>query len=127
MLKRNRIMYATFVCIVILLGLASRAFPLDWWGDQYIGDVLWALMVFYLFATVFHRKDTYWIAVVAIGFAFAIEISQLYQGDWINSIRYTRVGGLILGYGFLWSDLVAYIVGVSIGAISDRYLYKSEG
>jgi len=41
-----------------------------------------------------------------------VELSQLYQGDWINGVRGTLPGRLILGQGFLWSDLIAYAVGI---------------
>jgi hypothetical protein len=36
---------------------------------------------------------------------------------WIDSIRHTTLGGLVLGYGFLWGDLVCYAVSVGLGAI----------
>ena len=56
------------------------------------------------------------VMLAALAFSFAIEFSQLYQADWINALRRTTLGGLILGYGFLWSDLVCYTVGILIGA-----------
>ena len=42
--------------------------------------------------------------------AFTIEISPLVRIDWLDTIRPTRLGTLLLGRGFLWSDLVAYTV-----------------
>ena len=51
-----------------------------------------------------------------------IEISQLYHAPWIDSIRATTLGGLILGFGFLWSDLICYTVGIVIGAIIDKII-----
>ena len=42
-------------------------------------------------------------------------MSQLYHAEWIDNIRATTLGGLVLGYGFLWSDLVAYTIGVGVG------------
>jgi hypothetical protein len=36
-------------------------------------------------------------------------------------IRRTTLGGLILGYGFLWSDLAAYLLGIMAGTIIDKY------
>ena len=44
-------------------------------------------------------------------------MSQLYHAPWIDSIRHTTLGGLILGYGFLWSDLACYAVGVGLGVV----------
>ena len=60
-------------------------------------------------------------------FAFLIESSQLYQAPWLNALRDTRLGGLILGYGFLWSDLVCYTVGIGIGyGFDTRWRRKRE-
>ena len=36
-----------------------------------------------------------------------VEESQLYHASWIDSIRGTTLGALVLGHGFLWSDLPA--------------------
>ena len=50
-------------------------------------------------------------------FCYFIEVSQLYQAGWINNLRNTTIGGLILGHGFLWSDILAYSFGVTIATI----------
>ena len=47
----------------------------------------------------------------------AVELSQLYHAPWIDSIRHTTIGGLILGFGFLWSDLACYSLGVGLGVL----------
>jgi hypothetical protein len=43
-------------------------------------------------------------------------VSQLHHAPWIDAIRNTRPGALVLGYGFLWSDLACYVAGVAIAA-----------
>ena len=47
-MKRNRLLYATFTILVIILGLSSRkfAFALPALLNNYLGDALWALMIF---------------------------------------------------------------------------------
>ena len=50
--------------------------------------------------------------VLALVFSYLIEISQLYHAPWIDAIRSTALGGLVLGFGFLWSDILCYTVGV---------------
>ena len=66
-------------------------------------------------------------AWIALAFSFAVEISQLYQADWINAIRHTTLGGLVLGFGFLWSDLLCYGVGVLLGVILEwQWIRKSR-
>ncbi|AFL99726.1 MULTISPECIES: DUF2809 domain-containing protein [Desulfitobacterium] len=122
--KRNRWTYLIFVGVTIILGLSSRQFSgyLPYTINLYLGDALWALMVFFMFCFIFRLKGTGWLAAVALLFTFGIEISQLYHAPWIDAIRQTRLGGLVLGYGFLWRDLVAYTIGVAVGAVIDRLI-----
>jgi glycopeptide antibiotics resistance protein len=63
----------------------------------------------------FPAKKLWLIAVYTYGFALAIEISQLYHAPWIDRIRVTFLGKMILGFGFLWSDVFVYAIGVLIG------------
>lgn len=124
--KRNRILYAIFTIIVIVLGLSSRkfAYALPDILNAYLGDALWALMIFTGFGFLFPKLETKKLAVISLIFCYGIEISQLYHAEWIDSIRATTLGGLVLGYGFLWSDLVAYTIGVGVGMICELILRK---
>jgi hypothetical protein len=116
--KRNRVMQAVMIIGVIILGLASRkmASILPNFLNVYLGDALWALMVFIGVGFIFRKMETTKVALIGISFCYLIELSQLYQANWINEIRRTTLGGLVLGYGFLWSDLLAYFIGISVGA-----------
>ena len=62
-------------------------------------------------------------ALAALLFSYCIEISQLYQAGWINAIRGTTLGALVLGHGFLWSDMVCYTVGVGLAVLIDFYTF----
>jgi hypothetical protein len=85
----------------------------------YSGDTLWALAAYLGTGLVLPRASTRTIALLAMIFSVAIELSQLYHAPWIDSIRHTTLGGLILGFGFLWSDLSCYAVGVGLGVMID--------
>ncbi len=61
-----------------------------------------------------------------MAFAVAIDLSQLYHAPWIDSIRQTTIGGLILGFGFLWSDLACYALGVGLG-VAIETLWRGIG
>ncbi|SFD20498.1 Protein of unknown function [Bacillus sp. 491mf] len=119
--KRNRLLYAMMTIIVIILGLTSRkiAHVLPHILNTYLGDALWALMIFVGFGFIFKSAQTKVIALLALIFCYIIEFSQLYHASWIDHIRETTLGGLILGYGFLWSDLLAYAIGIGVGVISE--------
>ena len=122
-MRRNRILYLILTIITIILGLLSRKVQgLPQIISSYSGDALWALMVFFLFSFLFNKISTIFILVISIIFSYGIEISQLYHAPWIDSIRATTLGGLILGFGFLWSDLICYTVGIVIGAIIDKII-----
>lgn len=124
-MKRNRILYLILTIITIILGLLSRKVQgLPQIISSYSGDILWALMVFFLFSFLFNKKSTIFILVISIIFSYGIEISQLYHVHWIDSIRATSLGGLILGFGFLWSDIVCYTVGIIIGSVIDFIINK---
>lgn len=121
MIKATRVQYCFIVLAVIALGLLSRKLPVPLW----IGDMLWALMVYFIVRVFFIKYMVSKVAIIALLFSLCIEFSQLYQAPWINSLRQTLPGRLILGQGFLWSDLLAYTLGVGIGALADRALSKS--
>ncbi|MEB9682511.1 hypothetical protein BK742_28020 [Bacillus thuringiensis serovar pingluonsis] len=124
--KRNRLLYATFTIIVIILGLSSRkfAYALPELLNDYLGDTLWALMIFIGFGFLFPKIETKKLAFISLIFCGGIEMSQLYHAEWIDNIRATTLGGLVLGYGFLWSDLVAYTIGVGVGFLFEFILRR---
>ncbi|MBH0320680.1 ribosomal maturation YjgA family protein [Bacillus cereus] len=124
--KRNRVVYALFTIVIIILGLSSRkfAFALPHLLNDYLGDALWALMIFTGFGFLFPKTETKKLAFISLMFCYGIEVSQLYHANWIDSIRATTLGGLVLGYGFLWSDVVAYTIGVGVGILCEVIFRK---
>lgn len=124
--KRNRLLYFILIGIVIILGLGSRRYSHTFphWLNLYIGDALWATMIFFIVGFILKKKSIKLVGFIAWAFCILIEISQLYQGEWINALRHTRIGGLALGYGFLWSDIVAYTIGIAIGIIFEMIVFN---
>jgi len=122
--KRNRLLYLLMASAVICLGLLSRKMTdhLPDLANLVLGDALWALMIYLLFGMVFRNWPVKKVAVIGLAFCFVIELSQLYHDRWIDGIRSTTLGGLVLGFGFLWSDLVAYSIGIGFGIIVDYFV-----
>ncbi|WP_032725488.1 DUF2809 domain-containing protein [Bacillus sp. FSL K6-1560] len=114
-MKRNRWIYAVFTILIIGLGLGSRAYSrvLPDTLNTYLGDSLWAAMIFTGCGFLFRRLKTMITGIISLSFCFVIEFSQLYHAEWIDQIRDTSLGGLVLGYGFLWSDIEAYTIGIA--------------
>ena len=61
------------------------------------------------------------VALIAVGFAWSIEFLQLYHADWIEAVRSMRLGRMVLGTTFNGPDLLAYVVGVVLGALAEGF------
>lgn len=122
---KKRRLYFFMVVLTIGLGLASRKFIFVFPDSiaPYIGDTLWAMMVYFGFQFLPPNGTLIKSLLLAFIFSYLIEFSQLYQADWINQIRASTLGGLVLGYGFLIQDLVSYAIGILIGFCLDYHLY----
>lgn len=125
--KRNRIIYLAGVFAFIALGLLSRSdmFQKPVFIKEYASDTLWALVVYLIIAFFVPRLPIKVVILAAAIFSFTVEVSQLYHAPWIDGLRHIRLVGLVIGFGFLWSDLICYGVGVIIGASLDLlYIYR---
>lgn len=120
----KRVAYFTVTVLVMLMGLLSRKFMFIFPQKiaPFIGDMLWAMMVYFGFRFLIPKLELFKSFSIALIFSFTIEISQLYQADWINAIRSTTIGSLVLGHGFLWMDLISYSIGIIIAVIIDKVL-----
>jgi hypothetical protein len=125
---RSRPLYALVAVLVVGIGLLWRSgqLPLSSFIAKYGGDALWALLVFCLFGFIFRRISTARLFLISICFAWAIEFSQLYHAPWIDSIRSMRIGRFILGTTFNLPDLLAYLIGVAIGAMGERLFLNPD-
>lgn len=122
-MKRNIALYLVLFLATIAAGLFTRAdvLVLPDFVSLYVGDTLWAMMVFWLMCCISPRAKTVFIALLASGFCFAIELSQLYHAPWIDTLRAYKLGGLVLGFSFSYIDLLCYSVGVLAAALLDRW------
>jgi hypothetical protein len=123
---KQRLGYLVAIALTIPAGLASRAYagPGAVWVHAYFGDVLYATMYYFAVRMLFPQRRRRFAAAAALAICYAIEALQLYHAPWIQAWRATRLGGLILGYGFLWSDLICYALGAGVGWAVDRFLFK---
>src|SRR5262245_276299 len=101
-LERSRPLYGLAAALTIGAGLLWRSglLPLPEFPAKYGGDSLWALMLFFGLGFVFRRSTTAQLALGTIGIAWCVEFSQLYHAPWIDSVRSTRLGHLVLGSSF---------------------------
>ncbi len=113
----KRLKYLLYCIATIALGLLSRKFSFI---PAFAGDVLYAVMMYWIFRFIFLRKTKSLALFLAIAFCFAIEFLQLVNTPLFNNIRQHKLLRLIFGQGFLWTDLLAYCAGAILARVSDR-------
>ena len=122
-MKSNRLNYFITILLVLILGILSRkilGIPL------FIGDVLYAVLIYFgfRFFIIDSKKSTS--LLLSLLFCFGIEILQLVQIDWLIAIRKNTLGHYILGEGFLWLDLLCYVVGTLLAYYLDKLFLSSR-
>lgn len=129
MRKRNRGLLLALLLATTVSGLASREFAAELPGffATYAGDVLWAAALYWFLALLLARRSIPSIATAALLTSFAVELSQLYRAPWMDDLRRSTLGGLLLGHGFLWSDLLCYTLGIVLAATADAaWLFRVQ-
>lgn len=111
----SRAPWAALLIGTIALGLLSRTLRLGWvWWDKYLGDALYAAMVYALIRLVWLAKPSR-IAALAMTVMAAIEIFQLTRISaqlLASQHLLVRLGARLLGTEFNWLDLLAYAAGI---------------
>lgn len=122
-LKNNRLHYFSALFITLILGILSRKItdiPL------FIGDVLYAVLIYFGMRFLFIHLKTHKTFLLSLLFCFSIEILQLVQIDWLIAIRKTTLGHYILGQGFIWLDLLCYVIGTLVAFLIDWKCIKTQ-
>ncbi len=120
---RKRILYFGLVVFTIIIGLLSLYFTFI---PLFVGDILWATMVYFIIRFLFISKKMKFIVLISLLFCYAIEFSQLYKAPWIDNLRHTLFGRLVLGETFLWGDLLSYTVGIIIGVLVEKLICRFD-
>lgn len=125
---KHYVVYSFLILLTIFLGLQTRneSIELPYIIKEYGGDTLWTLMVYWGFRLISPKRKASFALISALIFSFLIELSQLYQADWANEFRKTRIAALVFGSGFLWSDLLCYTVGAFMGFGIDFFVLNKK-
>ena len=104
-----------------LAGLAVRFAPLGLPQSvvKYGGSMLWALMIYWVATTLLPRWQVIVVAILSGAAATGVEFFKLYQSPAVNAFRLSVPGILLLGRIYSAWDILAYWVGIGIGASID--------
>jgi hypothetical protein len=125
---RSRWLYLAFCALTITAGLSTRLFrgtgAAEWAANA--GDALWAALVYLGLAVLFPTARSWVLLGAASLIATGVEVSQIYHAPWIDGLRRTTLGGLALGWGFAWGDLVCYYVGAGFCLLGEKLAFRSH-
>lgn len=109
---KDRLVFACAILLLCVSALYTRHISTEYpcFFTKYYPDTAWTMAVYCGFGILLNKgvKINF---PAALLFSYAIEISQLFSPPFLVAARSTVVGGLIFGYGFLWSDIVCYTAG----------------
>ncbi len=122
---RQRLVFIINILAIVPLGYAIRFSHIL---PEYVRDaggsiayqIFWMLLVLFIYPPANLRLTAIWGCIGSC----AIELLQLYQPPWLQDIRATLPGRLVLGTTFLWSDFPAYFIGSYLGWLWVRWLGK---
>jgi Protein of unknown function (DUF2809) len=120
---RHRLLFLINILTIVPLGYIVRfghilpEFISDA-GGSIAYEIFWILSI----VTIFPRANIR-ITVISVCLATcSIEFLQLYQPPWLQAIRATLPGRLVLGTTFSWQDFPPYFVGCALGLLLVGYL-----
>ncbi|MBP9848835.1 MAG: DUF2809 domain-containing protein [Flavobacterium sp.] len=122
-MKNNRLYYFLALFITLILGILSRKTTVV---PLFIGDILYAVLIYFGFRFLIIKSKKSTSLLFSLLFCFGIEFLQLVQIDWLIAIRKTTLGHYILGQGFLWLDLLCYVIGTLLAFLIDWKFIKTQ-
>lgn len=123
--RKSRVIVRACLCLVVIAaGLALRGLGLGLglpaFVVKYGASMLWGMMVFFLVAIGASRFSAVRTALIAAAIAIGVELFRLVHFPWLDALRLTLPGALLLGRIFSVWNMVAYGCGIAAGALLDR-------
>jgi hypothetical protein len=112
---------------LIPIGLASKFYkgPFDVWLNNSVGgifyEMFWVLLVVLINPILSPGWVAFWVFIVTS----SLEFAQLWKPEFLEVIRATLLGRLLLGTTFSWWDFPYYIIGCGLAWFGLKYLKYS--
>ncbi|MGD1808357.1 DUF2809 domain-containing protein [Dapis sp. BLCC M126] len=114
------------VCLIftVILGLATKFYEgifSEWLNNSFSSifyEAFWILLVIFIRPQLPAGWVAFWVFIVT---SF-LEFLQLWKPPFLQAIRSTLIGRLLLGNTFVWWDFLYYILGSTLTWIFLRYL-----
>lgn len=114
--SRYRIALLVSIVAIVPLGYVVRfyGFAPEWLNDAF-GSIAYEIFWILFVALLFPQASPLWTAVGVCIATCGIEFLQLWQAPFLQAMRATLPGRLVLGNAFTWSDFPSYFIGSFLG------------
>lgn len=119
--RRHLLLSLAFIIPLGLLTKFYRGGGQAWLNNSFGGipyEIFWMLLV----ALIWPRERPGAIALLVFSTTSLLEFLQLWQPGWLQAMRATLPGRLVLGNTFIWSDFLYYAIGCFVGWLWLRWL-----
>jgi len=128
--NRQRLGYLFAAIITIVIGIVSRVVQTEILiFDKYLGDALYAVLIYLIFRITFPWHPIHIHAIIAIVLAIAIELFQITgvpASMRVSDNPVLKLASIVLGTKFAILDIVAYAIGVLIAWLTDVWSIKNR-
>lgn len=124
MLKFNKTYFGLTVLLFVVEVLIAL-FVHDNFIRPYVGDVLVVILI-YCFVKSFLDLPEFVLAIGVLLFAFAIEFLQYIKIVHVLGLEKSELMRTVIGTSFAWLDLLAYVVGIGIVLMAERYIWQKQ-
>lgn len=115
--------YFGLATLVFGIEVLIALYVTDTFVRPYLGDVLVVILI-YCFLKSFLKLPVLTVALFVLALSFAIEFLQFLNIVENLGLENSKVARTVIGTSFSWTDLLAYIIGIAIVLLTEKYLLK---
>ncbi|NET44044.1 DUF2809 domain-containing protein [Okeania sp. SIO2B3] len=115
-MKRYRITILICLIFTVILGFATKFYEglfSEWLNNSFSSifyEAFWIFLVIFLRPRLKPGLVAFWVFIITC----FLEFMQLWKAPFLQAIRATLIGRLLLGNTFVWWDFLYYILGCTL-------------
>lgn len=112
--------YFGLAVLIFTVEVLIALFINDNFVRPYLGDVLVVILI-YCFMRSFLNLPVFTLAMFVLAFSFTIELLQYINIVEKLGLQRSKIARTVIGTSFAWIDLLAYLAGIAIVLVVEKY------